>query len=77
MYQMSPVEGAPEDFDQTIFVIQKNRSIGPVEEIALNFIKDQHRYSSILIETLCEFSFREFCCVFLYIRFLLFFGCAD
>ncbi|CAJ2633976.1 OVARIAN TUMOR DOMAIN-containing deubiquitinating enzyme 2 [Trifolium pratense] len=40
---MSPVEEAPEDFDQTIFAIQKNRSIGPVEEIALNFIKDQHR----------------------------------
>lgn len=40
---VSPVEGAPDDFDQTIFVIQKNRSIGPVEGLALNFIKDQHR----------------------------------
>jgi len=43
MGQMSPVEGAPEDFDQTIFAIQKTRSIGPVEGLALNFIKDQHR----------------------------------
>lgn len=43
MAQMSPVEGAPEEFDQTIFAVQKNRSIGPVEGLALNFVKDQQR----------------------------------
>lgn len=43
MFQMSPVEGAPEEFDQTIFAVENNRSIGPVEGLAVNFIKDQHR----------------------------------
>ncbi|XP_057735678.1 OVARIAN TUMOR DOMAIN-containing deubiquitinating enzyme 2-like [Arachis stenosperma] len=40
---VSPFEGAPEDFDQTIFTVQKDRSIGPVERLALNFVKDQQR----------------------------------
>lgn len=53
MCQMSPIEDAPEDFDQTIFAIQNSRSIGPVEQLALNFIKDQHRYSlQLLFESL-------------------------
>lgn len=43
MSQMSPVEEAPEEFDQTIFAVQMNRSIGPVERLALNFVKDQQR----------------------------------
>lgn len=43
MGQLSPAEGAPEDFDQTIFAVHNNRSIGPVEGLALNFVKDQHR----------------------------------
>lgn len=44
MGQMSPVEDAPEEFDQTIFAVQPNRSIGPVERLALNFVKDQQRF---------------------------------
>ncbi|XP_068489205.1 OVARIAN TUMOR DOMAIN-containing deubiquitinating enzyme 2 isoform X1 [Phaseolus vulgaris] len=43
---MSPVEEAPEEFDQTIFAVQMNRSIGPVERLALNFVKDQQRKRS-------------------------------
>ena len=43
LYQMSPFEGAPEEFDQTIFAVH-NGSIGPVEGLALNLVKEQHRY---------------------------------
>ncbi|RZC27275.1 Ubiquitin thioesterase OTU1 isoform D [Glycine soja] len=43
---MSPFEEAPEEFDQTIFAVQKNRSIGPVEGLALTFVKDQQRKRS-------------------------------
>lgn len=42
LYQMSPFEGAPEEFDQTIFAVQ-NGSIGPVEGLALNLVKEQQR----------------------------------
>nr|KJB12008.1 hypothetical protein B456_002G088500 [Gossypium raimondii] len=38
---MSPFEYAPEEFDQTIFAVQKDRTIGPVEGLALNLVKDQ------------------------------------
>ncbi|KAH1121118.1 hypothetical protein J1N35_004278 [Gossypium stocksii] len=38
---MSPFEDAPEEFDQTIFAVQKDRTIGPVEGLALNLVKDQ------------------------------------
>ncbi|KAL5124727.1 Phosphatidylinositol/phosphatidylcholine transfer protein SFH8 [Glycine soja] len=41
--EMSPFEEAPEEFDQTIFVVQKNKSIRPIEGLALNFVKDQQR----------------------------------
>lgn len=41
---MSPAEGAPEEFDQTIYVVDQNRSIGPVEGLALNLAKEAHRY---------------------------------
>lgn len=44
MYQMSPFEGAPEEFDQTIFAVRKDRTIGPVEGRALNFVREQQRY---------------------------------
>lgn len=40
---MSPSEGAPEEFDQTIFTVEKDRSVGPVERLALNLVKDQQR----------------------------------
>ncbi|KAM0997504.1 hypothetical protein ACFX2I_007363 [Malus domestica] len=40
---MSPFEGAPEEFDQTIFAVH-NSSIGPVEGLALNLVKEQQRY---------------------------------
>lgn len=42
--QMSPSEGAPEEFDQTIFAVQKDWTIGPVEGLALNLVKEQQRY---------------------------------
>lgn len=41
-WQMSPFEGAPEEFDQTIFPVQGG-TIGPVEGLALNFTKEQQR----------------------------------
>ncbi|KAA8526977.1 hypothetical protein F0562_008794 [Nyssa sinensis] len=40
---MSPSDGAPEDFDQTIFAVQKDRTIGPVERLTLNLVKEQQR----------------------------------
>ncbi|KAK4479473.1 hypothetical protein RD792_014987 [Penstemon davidsonii] len=41
--QMSPFEGAPEEFDQTIFAVQIDRTVGSVERLALNLVKDQQR----------------------------------
>ncbi|XP_039000666.1 OVARIAN TUMOR DOMAIN-containing deubiquitinating enzyme 2-like isoform X2 [Hibiscus syriacus] len=38
---MSPFEGASEEFDQTIFAVQNDRTIGPVEGLALDLVKDQ------------------------------------
>lgn len=46
---MSPAEGAPEEFDQTIYVVDQNRSIGPVEGLALNLAKEAHRYVFVFI----------------------------
>ncbi|KAE8654233.1 calcium-dependent protein kinase 9-like isoform 1 [Hibiscus syriacus] len=43
---MSPFDGAPEEFDQTIFAVQKDKTIGPVEGLALNLVKDQQRKRS-------------------------------
>ncbi|KAK1563169.1 hypothetical protein Q3G72_023411 [Acer saccharum] len=43
---MSPFDGAPEEFDQTIFPVQSDRTIGPVEGLALNLVKEQHRKRS-------------------------------
>ncbi|KAJ6887121.1 OTU-like cysteine protease family protein [Populus alba x Populus x berolinensis] len=43
---MSPFEGAPEEFDQTIFTVQKDRTIGPAEGHALNLVKEQQRKRS-------------------------------
>ncbi|XP_057550867.1 OVARIAN TUMOR DOMAIN-containing deubiquitinating enzyme 2 isoform X2 [Amaranthus tricolor] len=40
---MSPFEGAPEEFDQTIFSVHNDRSIGPIERLAQNYVKEQHR----------------------------------
>lgn len=40
---MSPSEGASEEFDQTIFSVHSDRTIGPVEGIARNFVEQQHR----------------------------------
>ncbi|KAF5461098.1 hypothetical protein F2P56_020919 [Juglans regia] len=37
---MSPFEGAPQEFDQTIFDVHDG-TIGPVEGLALNFAKEQ------------------------------------
>ncbi|KAI8557596.1 hypothetical protein RHMOL_Rhmol04G0022000 [Rhododendron molle] len=44
--QMSPSDGAPEEFDQTIFPVQKDRTIGPVERLTLNLVKEQQRKRS-------------------------------
>ncbi|KAH9651726.1 OVARIAN TUMOR DOMAIN-containing deubiquitinating enzyme 2 [Citrus sinensis] len=41
--QISPFEGAPEEFDQTIFPVQKGRTIGPAEDLALKLVKEQQR----------------------------------
>ncbi|KAJ0101999.1 hypothetical protein Patl1_04190 [Pistacia atlantica] len=43
---MSPFEGAPEEFDQTIFAVRKDRTIGPAEGLAHNFVKEQQRKRS-------------------------------
>ncbi|CAI9787819.1 unnamed protein product [Fraxinus pennsylvanica] len=43
---MSPVEGAPEEFDQTIFPVLADRTVGPVERLALNLVRDQQRRRS-------------------------------
>lgn len=40
---MSPSEGAPEEFDQTVFAVQADRTIGPIERLAFNFAKEQQR----------------------------------
>lgn len=40
---MSPFDGAPEEFDQTIFAVQKDRTIGMLEGVALNLVKEQQR----------------------------------
>lgn len=43
---MSPAEGAPEEFDQTIFPVNHNRSIGPAEGLALNLVREAQRKRS-------------------------------
>ncbi|TXG67778.1 hypothetical protein EZV62_009053 [Acer yangbiense] len=43
---MSPFDGAPEEFDQTIFPVRSKRTIGPVERLALNLVKEQHKKRS-------------------------------
>ena len=47
---MSPAEGAPEEFDQTIFAVN-DRTIGTVERLTLNLVKEQQRYNVIFITT--------------------------
>ncbi|KAK0600336.1 hypothetical protein LWI29_013892 [Acer saccharum] len=44
--QMSPFDGAPEEFDHTIFPVRSYRTIGPVEGLAHNLVKEQHRKRS-------------------------------
>ncbi|GJX15576.1 ubiquitin thioesterase OTU1 [Tanacetum coccineum] len=43
---MSPADGAPEEFDQTIFAVTSDRTIGTFESLALNLVKDQQRKRS-------------------------------
>ncbi|KAG6424225.1 hypothetical protein SASPL_114640 [Salvia splendens] len=43
---MSPSDGAPEEFDQTIFAVQSDRSVGVIERLALNLVQDQQRKRS-------------------------------
>lgn len=51
---MTFFEGAPEEFDQTIFAVRKDRTIGPVESIALTFVKEQQRYDLMVAKLLVE-----------------------
>ncbi|KAH9803660.1 OVARIAN TUMOR DOMAIN-containing deubiquitinating enzyme 2 [Citrus sinensis] len=54
--QISPFEGAPEEFEQTIFPVQKGRTIGPAEDLALKLVKEQQRkktYTDTANFTLC------------------------
>lgn len=44
---MSPAEGAPEEFDLTIFPVNHNRSIGPAEGLALNLVEEEQRYPTM------------------------------
>ncbi|KAK9265647.1 hypothetical protein L1049_027107 [Liquidambar formosana] len=39
--EMSPFEGAPEEFDQIIFAVQKDKTTGPVKGLTLNLVKEQ------------------------------------
>ncbi|KRY02333.1 Ubiquitin thioesterase OTU1 [Trichinella patagoniensis] len=40
---MSPSANAPEDFDQTIFTVYSDRTVGPVEGLVLSLVTDAHR----------------------------------
>ncbi|KAI3820527.1 hypothetical protein L1987_08075 [Smallanthus sonchifolius] len=46
---MSPADGAPEEFDQTIFAVNPDRTIGTYESLALNLVKDQQRKRSYTV----------------------------
>ncbi|KAI3825800.1 hypothetical protein L1987_07446 [Smallanthus sonchifolius] len=43
---MSPADGASEEFDQTIFAVNPDRTIGTYGSLALNLVKDQQRKRS-------------------------------
>ncbi|KAG6524060.1 hypothetical protein ZIOFF_013950 [Zingiber officinale] len=36
-------DGVPKEFDQIVFPIRSDRSIGPVENFALNLVKDAQK----------------------------------
>ncbi|CAM8887837.1 hypothetical protein QQ045_024376 [Rhodiola kirilowii] len=39
---VSPFDGAPEEFDQTVFTVLPDRTLGPIEVLATNLVKEQH-----------------------------------
>ncbi|KAL2944599.1 Ubiquitin thioesterase OTU1 [Bienertia sinuspersici] len=39
---ITPFEVAPEEFDQTIFSVRSDRTLGPIEGIAQDFVNKQH-----------------------------------
>ncbi|KAK1563742.1 hypothetical protein Q3G72_032024 [Acer saccharum] len=41
--QMSPFDGAMKESDQTMFPVRSDGTIGSVEGLALNLVKEQHR----------------------------------
>ncbi|KAK1360800.1 Ubiquitin thioesterase OTU1 [Heracleum sosnowskyi] len=43
---MSPSDGAPEEFDQTIFAVRNDGTLGPVEGLTQNLVKEQQRKRS-------------------------------
>lgn len=61
--QFSPSEGAPEEFDQTIFPILGDRTIGPVERLALNLVKDSNRWGTQYYLNYFNFSFNCILCL--------------
>ncbi|KAK0600297.1 hypothetical protein LWI29_013519 [Acer saccharum] len=56
---MSPFDEAPEEFDQTIFPVRSNRTIGLVEGPALNLVKEQHRRLWSMLKRLTMLIFRS------------------
>ena len=41
--QMAPLDGAPEEFDQTLFAVRPDRTVGQVGQLALNLVKQEQR----------------------------------
>ncbi|GAY59358.1 hypothetical protein CUMW_193920 [Citrus unshiu] len=56
---ISPFEGAPEEFDQTIFPVQKGRTIGPAEDLSLKLVKEQQRRLLSILKRLAMSIFRN------------------
>jgi hypothetical protein len=52
---MSPLEGAPEEFDQTIFPVDHSSSIGPAG-LALNLVREYQRYSTVVTSNVCLYT---------------------
>lgn len=58
-WQLTPSDSASEEFDQTIFPVDYKRSIGPPENLALNLVKDAHRYLPIVFLIFCLFGLKS------------------
>ncbi|XP_042407155.1 OVARIAN TUMOR DOMAIN-containing deubiquitinating enzyme 2-like isoform X2 [Zingiber officinale] len=58
---MSPYDGAPEGFDQTIFSVRSDCSIGSVENFALNLVKDAQKSLGVFGELTYNHCMKEYC----------------